>query len=408
MQNWKRNASFFIGGQFISMLGSMLVQHAITWHITLQTKSSVVMTLFTCAALLPMVIISPFAGVWADRYNRKKLIILSDGCIAVATLLLAIVYISGFKNIWLLLFVVMGRSFGQGIQQPAVSAMIPQLVPPESLQRFNGIQGTIQAVTMLASPLLGGALLSFLPIEAIFFIDVITAAIGISVVYIFVKVEDIKKAIEDKSGVGAYFHELKEGLQYIGKTGWLKAMLLYGAFFSLFVSPAAFLTPLQTARTFGDDVWRLTALELSFSLGMLLGGVLISIWGGFKNKTRTVICALVLCGVIQMLLGIVPNFWVYLGIMALCGLVVPSFNTPSMTILQANVDPQIMGRVMGVYMTLSSLAMPLGMAVFGPLGDIVKIEWLLIVSGFIIIAGGLSMLGAKDLMKIGQTQNAPQ
>ena len=89
MQNWKKNAGFFIGGQFLSMFGSMLVQHAITWHITLQTKSGLIMTLFTCAAMLPMVIVSPFAGVWADRYNRKRLIMLSDGFIALAMLGLA-------------------------------------------------------------------------------------------------------------------------------------------------------------------------------------------------------------------------------------------------------------------------------------------------------------------------------
>jgi DHA3 family macrolide efflux protein-like MFS transporter len=399
--NWKRNVSFFIGGQFISMFGSMLVQHAITWKITLDTKSGLLMTLFTCAALLPMVIVSPFAGVWADRYNHKKIIVISDGCIAAATLILAVIYLCGFKNIWLLLFVVMGRSVGQGVQQPAVNAMLPRLVPLESLQRFNGIQGTVQSITMLGSPLFGGALLSFMPIEYIFFIDVVTAAIGIFVVYLFVKTEYIKKKRTDRQGLKAYFNELREGIAYIGKSRWLKTLMFYGAFFSFMVCPAAFLTPLQTARTFGDDVWRLTALEIAFSLGMLLGGILISVWGGLKNKTHTVILAFTVCGVFQAALGLVPWFWVYLGVMLLCGITVPSFNTPTMTVLQSNIEPHIIGRVMGVYMMLSGFAMPLGMAVFGPLGDTVKIEWLLVISGAVILAGGLSLLGAKDLLRIG-------
>jgi DHA3 family macrolide efflux protein-like MFS transporter len=153
---WQRNAGFFIAGQFISMFGSMMVQHAITWHITLQTKSGVMMTLFTCAAMLPMVLISPFAGVWADRHNRKLLVNLADSAIALITLLLAIAYIAGFKNIWLMLFVVIARSFGQGVQQPAVSALVPQIVPQESLTRFNGIQGTVQSLIMFAAPMAGG------------------------------------------------------------------------------------------------------------------------------------------------------------------------------------------------------------------------------------------------------------
>ncbi|MDR2156479.1 MAG: MFS transporter, partial [Clostridiales Family XIII bacterium] len=98
---WKRNAGLYIFGQFVSMFGTMLVQYAITWRITLDTKSGVVMTLFTCAAVLPMTLVSTFAGVWADRYNRKFLIILSDACIALITLGLAVAYISGHKNIWL-------------------------------------------------------------------------------------------------------------------------------------------------------------------------------------------------------------------------------------------------------------------------------------------------------------------
>lgn len=99
MTKWKRNAVLFITGQFLSMFGSMLVQYAITWQITLETKSGIIMTLFTSAALLPMVIISPFAGVWADRYNRKHLIVIADAAIALVTLGLAIAYISGYRNI---------------------------------------------------------------------------------------------------------------------------------------------------------------------------------------------------------------------------------------------------------------------------------------------------------------------
>ena len=116
--NWKRNVGFFIGGQFLSLFGSMLVQFAITWQITLQTQSGVIMSMFSCASLLPMVIISPFAGVWADRYNRKYLINISDGIIALVTALLAILMLFGYQNIWLMLGAVAVRSFGQGVQQP--------------------------------------------------------------------------------------------------------------------------------------------------------------------------------------------------------------------------------------------------------------------------------------------------
>ncbi len=402
MTSWKRNVTLYIAGQFVSMFGSMLVQHAITWQITLETKSGIIMTLFTCAALLPMTLISPFAGVWADRYNRKYLIVISDGCIALITLGLALAYLSGHRSIWLMLIVVAARSLGQGIQQPAVSAMIPQMVPLESLQRFNGIQSSIQSLNMFVSPMAAGALLSLLPIGYIFFIDVITAAIGISIVFLFVKVSGVPRTGEIQRGIKAYLHELQEGLRYINSQAWLKLIIAYGAFFSFFVSPSALLTPLQAARTFGDDVWRLTAIELVFSAGAIFGGVVISAWGGFKNKAHTMILACVLFGLTSVLLGVIPNFWVYLGIMLLCGATVPLYNSPSMTLLQSSIDPDKMGRVFSVMAMFSGLAMPLGMAVFGPLGDMVKIEWLLIISGVAIFISGLALLRARSLIEAGK------
>lgn len=403
MINWKRNATLYIIGQFVSMFGSMLVQHAITWQITLETKSGVIMTLFTCAALLPMTMISPFAGVWADRHNRKHLIVIADACIALITLGLAVAYISGYKNIWLMFIVVVARSFGQGIQQPAVSAMIPQIVPMESLQRFNGIQSSIQSLNMFVAPMAAGALLSFLPIEYIFFIDVVTAAIGISVVLIFVKVSGVPHAEEVKQGIKAYFHELREGLRYINSKSWLKLVIIYSAFFSFFASPSALLTPLQTARTFGDDVWRLTAIEIVFSIGAVIGGILISVWGGFKNKAHTIVMACAIFGLTGFLLGVVPDFWVYLGVMLICGITIPLFNTPSMTLLQSKIEPDKMGRVFSVMMMFTGLSMPLGMAVFGPLGDVVRIEWLLIASGMVIFVSGFVLLRARSLIEIGKS-----
>jgi DHA3 family macrolide efflux protein-like MFS transporter len=402
MTGWKRNVTLYMAGQFVSMFGSMLVQHAITWQITLETKSGVIMTLFTCAALLPMTLISPFAGVWADRYNRKYLIVISDGCIALITLGLALAYLSGHRSIWLMLIVVAARSLGQGIQQPAVSAMIPQMVPLESLQRFNGIQSSIQSLNMFVSPMAAGALLSLMPIGYIFFIDVITAAVGIAIVFLFVKVSGVPRTGEVQRGIRAYLQELQEGLRYINSQAWLKLIIAYGAFFSFFVSPSALLTPLQAARTFGDDVWRLTAIELVFSAGAILGGVVISAWGGFKNKAHTMILACVLFGLTSVLLGVIPNFWVYLCVMLLCGATMPLYNSPSMTLLQSSIDPDKMGRVFSVMMMFSGLAMPLGMAVFGPLGDMVKIEWLLIVSGAAIFISGLALLGARSLIEVGK------
>lgn len=215
--NWQRNATFFIIGQFLSMFGSMIVQYAITWHVTLMTQSGNILTLFTCASLLPMVIISPFSGVWADRYNKKHMIIYSDGAIALVTLFVAILYFLGFQSIWLLLIAVIARSLGQGIQQPAVGSLIPQMVPKDALTRFNGIQSATQSLTMFAAPMVSGALLTFLSLKYIFLIDIVTAIIGISIVFFCVKISHVMKQKEPETGANIYFKEMMVGFSYIKK-----------------------------------------------------------------------------------------------------------------------------------------------------------------------------------------------
>jgi DHA3 family macrolide efflux protein-like MFS transporter len=139
------------------------------------------------------------------------------------------------------------------------------------------------------------------------------------------------------------------------------------------------------ARTFGEDVWRLTAIEIAFSGGMLAGGILMSSWGGFKNRILTMVFSVYLIGINQILLGIVPDFWIYIAVMVLVGVTLPVFNTPAMTLLQEKVDEAYLGRVFSVLAMISSSVMPLGILAFGPLADIFPIEWQLVGTGLLMV-----------------------
>ena len=304
-ENWKRNIIIFLGSQTISLFGSSLVQYAIMWHITLTTQSGMMMTLFILCGFIPTFILSPVAGVWADRYNRKILIILSDGLIAMSTLVLAIVFLMGYDAIWLLFAMAAIRAVGTGIQTPAVGAILPQIVPEDKLTKVNGINGSIQAIIMFVSPMVSAALLTMTSLEMIFFIDVITAAIAIITLLVFLKIAVHEKASEKQTT--SYFSDFKEGLSYIKQHAFLKKFFLFFAFFFVLMAPAAFLTPLQVARSFGDDVWRLTAIEIAFSIGMMVGGGIIAAWGGFSNKVHTMTFASILMGVCTFALGNCPG-----------------------------------------------------------------------------------------------------
>jgi DHA3 family macrolide efflux protein-like MFS transporter len=402
--DWKRNAVLFVIGQALSMFGTMVVQYAILWHITLKTQSGTMMTLFTIFGFLPMFFISPFGGVWADRFNRKHIINIADGSIAFASLIVAVLIMSGIDHVGILLACAVVRSFGQGVQTPAVGAFIPQIVPQEHLTRINGIQSSIQSFINLTAPMISGALMSFAPLEILFFLDVLTAAIGIGIVVFFVKAPRTEKSpgkTGKQKGTG-YLHDLREGLGYIKNHGYVLRMIVLTAVFLFFFAPSALLTPLQVTRNFGDDVWRLTAIEMTFSVGMMLGGILIGTWGGFKNRTYTMSLSCALCGMLAVGLGLAPNFWLYLVIMATMGLSFPLWNAPFMVILQTTVETAFMGRVFSVFSMVSSTMMPLGMLVFGPLADTVSINILLVGTGIVVTLLAVPLIISKTLREAGR------
>lgn len=397
--HWKRNIILFLSSQILSLFGSALVQYSIMWHITLTTQSGIMMTLYIICGFIPTFLLSPFAGVWADRYNRKSLIIIADAMIAVVTLFLAITFLLGYQAIWLLFIIAAVRALGAGIQTPAVGAILPQIVPQEKLTKVNGINGSLQALIMFVAPIVSAALLTKATIEVIFFIDVVTAAIAIFTLFLFLKIPMHKKA-SDTLTTG-YLDDFKRGLAYIRQHAFLKSFFIFFAIFFVLMAPAAFLTPLQVTRSFGDDVWRLTAIEIAFSIGMMAGGGIIALWGGFKNKVYTMAAASLIMALSTVALGVVPVFWIYLVIMAVFGVAMPIFNTPTTVMLQEKVDESYLGRIFGVFGMISTSMMPIGMLIFGPLADVVKIDWLLIGTGLFMLVLTIFFARNKRLLEAG-------
>ncbi len=400
-ENWKRNIILFITSQTISLFGSSLVQYAIMWHITLETRSGVMMTVYIICGFVPTFFLAPFAGVWADRYNRKILIILSDTGIASVTLLLAILFLAGYREIWLLFLISAIRGLGQAVQMPAVGALIPQIVPEDKLMRINGINSSIQSCILLISPVASGALLSLAGIVTIFFVDVFTAAAAVLTLLFFLRVPAHAKALKKQKV--SYFSDLAEGFWYIKGHRFIRRFFLYCGLFFILFAPAAFLTGLQVARSFGGEVWRLTVIEIAFSAGMIAGGVLMAAWGGFQNKVKTIILGSLVMGAASILLGIIPDFLPYCIAMAVIGVAMPAVNAPSTVLLQQKVEEEFMGRVFGVMSMIASSMMPLGMLIFGPVSDHIRIEWMLIGTGILIIAETIFLLVRRDMLEIGES-----
>ncbi len=400
-KNWQQKTSLFLTSQAITLFGSSLVQFALVWYVTLKTSSGFWVSMLTVCAYLPQFLISFFAGVWADRHSRKKLIIFADAAIALATLILAML-LPFLKNDTLLLSALLIasaiRSVGTGIQTPAVGAMIPQLVPEEQLMRVNGINSTIQSVVQFAAPAAAGAILTISTLSTTLFIDIASAASGIGLLS---TIGIPKQKRTEESMQTSVFSDLIIGVKYAFSDNFLwKLLLLYGAFIFLCV-PAGFLATLFVSRTYGNSYLYLTIVELVGFAGMAAGGLLIGTWGGFPSRMQTLTVGICAFGALAVGMGAVKNFVIYLLLMLLFGVALTMVQTATTTLIQEKTAPDMQGRVFGFLGAMYSGFLPIGMAVFGPLADIVPLHWLMICSGAALVLIALFLFSRKKFYLAG-------
>lgn len=382
--NWKSQAMLFLISQCITLFGSTLVQMAIVWYVTIQTSSGVWVAAFTVCSYLPQFLISFVAGVWADRHSRKKLIIGADSLIALVTFLmvLAIPHITD-KTVVLggLLVMSVIRSFGAGIQTPAVNAVIPQLVPEDQIMRFNGINATMQSVVQFAAPAAAGVLLTINTLSSTLIIDTATAIVGIGLLSAVIIP---KQAIQNKET--SVFIDMKIGIKYTLSDKLIgKVLTVYGLFIFLCV-PAGFLSQLFVSRVYGETYWYLSAVELAGFIGMVAGGILMSIWGGFKSRVTTMSVGLIAFGSLAIGMGLSKQFALYLTLMIIYGVAITMVQTATTTLIQEKAEISMQGRVFGLLGAMYSGFLPVGMAIFGPMADEISLQWIMIGSGIALIA----------------------
>ena len=380
--NWKKKTVLFLISQNVSLFGSGVVSYAIIWHITLETTSGLWMMLATLTFSIPSVIISLWAGVWADRYNRKRIIMAADTLVALASLAVAITFWCGLKNLELLLLAATFRSLGSGVQTPAVNAIYPQLVPAEELARVEGLNQSLTSFLMLLAPVAGGLILSLMGLETAFLADVVTAVAAV----IILGLTNIPQT--EPGATKSTVKEMSEGLKYVWERRPIKLLILCSAVFFFLLTPAAVLTPLMIARSFGPEVWRLTANEAAWSGAALFGGLYVAWHGDFKDKPRVLALCMAAFGLLCSLMGLAWTFVLYLSLMGLAGFFIPLYITAETVFIQQKADPAKLGRVFSIKQILGNSAMPAAILIFGPLADIVSVESILIVSGVMIIAMG--------------------
>lgn len=400
-ENWLRNFLPMFVGQIISLLGSSVVQFALVWYITKQTGSATILATATTVAIIPGIILGPFVGALVDRWNRKRVMIWSDLIVALATAVLAVLFAFNLTEIWHIMAILFIRSLAGTFQDPAKTASISLMVPKDQLTRLGGINQVVGGLLNTFSPALGALLMELLPIQGVLAVDIITAAIAILMMIFLVKVPQPKSiSVSAKVSPKFLLTDVKSGFKYIYSWRGLLIIVLIACSFNLVLAPAGNLMPLLITEFFEKGAQELAWLEAAIGIGAILGGLLLSIWGGFTRKILNILVGLIGMSVIILIVGLVsPN--AYFGSIVLMGFfgVMNALANGSLgPLLQTKVPSEMQGRVFTVLSSLAQALTPVGLFISGPIADRFGVQTAYIVGGVLgLIIAGFGLM-TKSLM----------
>jgi DHA3 family macrolide efflux protein-like MFS transporter len=388
-KRWK--ASFFTiwSGQALSLLGSQLVQFALIWYLTIQTGSATVLATASLVGLIPHVVLGPIVGTLVDRWNRRLIMILADSMIALATVGLVVLFATNLVEIWHIYILMFIRSVAGGFHGNSMTASTSLMVPKEHLTRIQGINQMLNGGLNIVAAPLGALLLEMLPMQGILAIDVVTAIIAITPLFFFVipQPERIERGQLHSSDKTTVWQDFVSGLRYVFNWPALLIIASMAVVINFLLTPAFSLLPLLVKDHFNGSAIQLSWINSSFGIGIILGGLLLGIWGGFKRKLMTSMLGLAGMGIGTLLMSQVPPTGMYIAVGAalIVGIMQPITNGPIFAVMQSTVDPDMQARVFSLLGSAASAMSPIGLLIAGPLSDKFGIQTWFLLGGMICL-----------------------
>ena len=285
----------------------MLVQFALVWWLTQTTGSATVLAMATLVAVLPGIVIGPFAGALVDRWNRRLIMIVADSLIALVTLGLIYLYTIGRMQVWHVYVAMFLRAALGGFHWPAMQSSTSLMVPKEHLARIAGLNQTMMGVMNIISPPLGALLLSVLPLGKVLAVDVVTAGLAV-LPLLFVSIPQPERTASAAPGAAraSVWADLRAGLRYVAGWPGLLAILVMAMAINFVVNPAFSLMPILVTKYFGLGALQLGWLESVWGIGVVVGGLVLSVWGGFKRRVVTSLLGIIGMGLGTLIVGLSP------------------------------------------------------------------------------------------------------
>jgi DHA3 family macrolide efflux protein-like MFS transporter len=396
-------------GQAFSLFGSQLVSFAVIWWLTQTTGSATVLATASLVGLLPQVILGPFTGTLVDRWNRRITMIVADSLIALATLTLAVLFALDIVQIWEVYALLFIRSVCGGFHWPAMQSSTSLMVPKEHLSRIQGLNQMLQGGMSIAAAPLGALLLAVLPMQGILLIDVATAMLAVTPLLFFSIPQPERADMQAGSPEQpSFWQDLRAGFSYVW--GWPGLMLIgvMAAVINFLLTPAFSLLPILVSKYFNGQAIQLATLEAFSGIGFIVGGLLLSVWGGFKRRILTSLLGLVAMGVGCLVMGLLPPtaFGFAIVTMFFIGVVNPIANGPLLAAVQAVVLPEMQGRVFSLIGTMSAAMSPIGLIIAGPVADKLGVQTWFMIGGIVTLMMGITSLFIPAIMHFEDGRSA--
>jgi DHA3 family macrolide efflux protein-like MFS transporter len=390
------------GGQVFSLLGSELVQFALVWWLTTTTGSAMVLVVASMMAVLPRIFVSPIAGALVDRWNRRLVMMAADVLSALAIVLLAVLFAFDAVQVWHVYVVMFVRAACSAFHWPAMQASTTLMVPEEHLARVAGLNQALQGVGAIVAPPLGALLIGVLPLQGVLAIDVVTAVLAISALLLVHIPQPQRAGSNEGAKPPSMVADMREALRFLRAWPGLLMIIGIAILVNLLIMPALSLQPLLVTEHFGGDALHLALLQSAFGIGMVSGGVTLSIWGGFKRRSLTGLLALALSGVGFAVIGVVPAkaYPAAVAAMFFAWFMQPIANGSLVAVVQIIVPAEMQGRVFTLLQSGAGAMIPLGLVIAGPLVEVVGVQVWFLVAGLSIAVMALAALFVPAITRL--------
>lgn len=397
-KNWLRTVVIIWLGQAASILTAYSSIYAGVWFVTETTDSALMLALASLCSMLPQGLLAPLGGVVADRFNRKYVLIAADAFVGTMALIMGVIIAMGHVSVPLVLIMGALRSVGQAFHMPAMESTMPLLVPKKHVVRVNTMNQSLWSMALVVGPVLGIFLYTVVGFQMVLFLN----AAGCAVACLALALAKIPDFHDDSDEARHPIASLKAGFATLSADRGL--LILCGIVMAIMAMYTGInsLFPLMTYDHFHGDGYAASLIEGIYGAFSLVGIAILFIWGGGKRLLRVVALSGTFSGIILIATGLLsPSMFFWFAVLtAISGVVESMYNGPLLAVVQKRVPPEKLGRVMGLFSTVTALSSPIGLGLAGTCAEFTGVAMWFVISGVVVTAGGLAIGLLPSLRKL--------